>query len=115
MYEKITLKDIIRANQEIGELGELQNKSSLEYALSIVKERKSWLHELSFLVRSIIADHSFKDGNKRTALALIMTYFEDRNIECDKERLVEVIYSISKQNITDINRIARLIKSAIIR
>ncbi|MBN2454375.1 Fic family protein [Candidatus Woesearchaeota archaeon] len=114
MYETINIKDIIRMNQDVGATGDFSNKSSFEYALSIVKERKSWLHELSFLVRSLLVDHAFRDGNKRTALAIILVYLSDRNIEYDKERLIQVIHSISKKNISDIKKIARLIQSATI-
>jgi hypothetical protein len=115
MYENINLKDIIAINKRIGATGELQSASSLEYAISVVKDRKSWLNELSFLVRSLLADHAFIDGNKRTALALIATYFEDRNMDYDRQRLVEIVYDIAKKSINDINKIARLIKSGIIR
>jgi prophage maintenance system killer protein len=115
MYENISLKDIVRTNQEIGETGELQNRSSLEYALSTVKQRRSWLHELSFLVRSLLVDHVFSEGNKRTALALMLTYFEDRNMEYDRQKVVEAVYNISRKNINDINKISRMIKNATIR
>lgn len=107
-------KDIIRINQEIGEDGQFNNEGSLEYALSIIKHKKSWLYELSFIVRSLLVDHAFKDGNKRTALIIMITYLEDKNLEYDKERLTKIIWGISKKNINDINKIQRLIKSAII-
>ena len=107
-------KDIIRINQEIGEHGQLSNESSLEYALSIVKHKKSWLYELSFIVRSLLADHAFRDGNKRTAMVIMLTYIEDKNLQYDKEKISKTILDISKKNSNDINKIQRLIKSAII-
>jgi len=107
-------KDIIRINQEIGEHGQLSNESSPEYALSIVKHKKSWLYELSFIVRSLLADHAFRDGNKRTAMVIMLTYIEDKNLQYDKEKISKTILDISKKNINDINKIQRLIKSAII-
>lgn len=108
-------KDIIRLNQEIGLSGKLQNESSLDFALSIVKEKKSWLYELSYLVRGIIVDHVFEDGNKRTSLALIITYFDLKGLEYDREKVVKSVYQISKNSITDINKIMRIIKNGIIR
>lgn len=108
----INKKDVIRINQEIGETGRLQNESSLEYALSLIKHKKSWLYELAYLVRSLLIDPAFVEGNKRTALAIILTYFEDK--EYDKERMVKIILQISKKNIKDVNKIMRMIKSAII-
>lgn len=110
----LTKKDIIRINQEIGEEGQFNNESSLEYALSMIKHKKSWLYELSFVVRSLLVDHVFKDGNKRTALIIMITYIEDENLEHDKEKLSKTILDISRKNINDINKIQRLIKSAII-
>lgn len=110
----VTLKDIIRVNQEIGETGEVVNQSSLEFAFSIIKQRKSWLFELSYLVRSLLVDHVFRDGNKRTGLALILAYFDYRGVECDKERISLIVYTIAKKNIKDINKIMRMINRGII-
>ena len=110
----INKKDIVGINQQIGESGEFHNEGSLDFALSIIKQKKSWLYELSYLVMSILVDHVFKDGNKRTAMILAATYLQDKKLEYDKERIERVFWKIPKKNITDINRIARLIKSVII-
>lgn len=110
----ISRKDIISLNMEIGESGEFQNESSLDFALSIIKHKKSWLYELSYLARSLLVDHAFRDGNKRTALALILAYFDDKGIECDKQKIANIVHRISKKNINDINKVARLIKSGAI-
>jgi len=110
----INKKDIIRINQEVGESGHLSNSGSLEFALNAIKHRKSWLYEVSYLVRSIIVDHVFKDGNKRTALAIIIAYFEDKKIEYDNERILDIIEKIAKKNINNVNKVMRLIKNAII-
>ena len=110
----INKKDVVRINQEIGETGELQNQGSLDYALSTLKHRKSWLYELAYISRSLLVDHAFVDGNKRTAMAIILTYLEEKSQEYDKERLVRIMLQISKKNIKDVNKIARLIKSAIL-
>lgn len=109
----INKKDIIGINQNIGEDGKFNNESSLDFALSTIKHKKSWLIELSYLVRSLLVDHAFKDGNKRTAMALTGTYMEDKGVEFDMDKLTKQVLNISKKNITDINRIMRLIKSAI--
>ena len=77
MYSLLTKKDIIAFNQEIGELGEFNNESSLDFALSLAKTKKNWLYELSYLARSLSVDHVFRDGNKRTCLLTIIFYFEE--------------------------------------
>ena len=114
MKTLINKKDIIGINQEIGETGELQNTGSLDYALSLVNHKKSWLYELSYLTRSLLVDHAFRDGNKRTALTLILTYLSDRGIDFNRDEYVKIVHKISKKNITDINKIARMIQSGII-
>jgi len=111
----INKKDVIRINQEVGATGELQNESSLDFALSILKHRKSWLYEVAALTRSILVDHAFSDGNKRTALALILTYLSEKDMEYDKDKMVLAVYKIAKKNINDTNKIMRLIKNGIIR
>lgn len=104
-------KDIIRLNQEIGEEGELTNPSSLDYAIDRIRDRRDWLLELGYLVRSLVIDHAFKEGNKRTALALVLVYFEDKGIKYDEQKMVRIIAKIAAKNITNIAKIARLIKS----
>jgi len=113
-YTHINKKDIIGLNQEVGENGRFSNESSLDFALSIIKRRKSWLYELSYLIRSLLVDHVFEDGNKRTAMALTMMYFKDKSIDYDKDRLIKIFWNIPKKNIADINKIMRLIKSTIV-
>ena len=110
----INKKDIARINQEIGGNGQFQNESSLDFALSIIKQKKSWLYELSYLLRGLLVDHAFQDGNKRTALIIAITYLEDRDLEYDKESIIKIIWEISKKNVKDINKITRMIKSAIV-
>ena len=62
-------------NQEIGESGTLHNENSLDFAFSIIRRKKSWLYELSYLIRSLLVDHVFEDGNKRTAMVVLLTEF----------------------------------------
>ena len=107
-------KDLIGINHQIGENGKLHNKHSIDFALSILKQNKSWLYELSYIVRSLLVDHCFEDGNKRTAIITIITYFENNDLDYDKDILIKNVLSIAKKNITDINKLMRLIKNAII-
>ncbi|MDD3175312.1 MAG: Fic family protein [Candidatus Nanoarchaeia archaeon] len=104
------LKDLIRINQEIGETGNLRDTSSISFALDILKSKKSWLYELSYLVRSLIVDHPFYDGNKRTAYILCTLYFENNHLEYDDFELIKSLKKIASKNIIDINKIERLLK-----
>jgi len=111
MY-KINKKDITRFNQEIGETGEFSNESSLDFSIGIItRGHKSWLYELSYLVRSLLVDHVFMDGNKRTALLVVIAYFEYNGSEFKRENLIILIKRIAKNNIININKIMRLINN----
>ena len=107
-------KDLIRINQEIGSNGKLHNEDSIDFALSIAKQNKSWLYELSYITRSLLVDHCFEDGNKRTAIIVAITYFENSSLDYDKDKLTKTVWSISKKNINDINKLMRMIKNAIV-
>lgn len=110
---QLTKKDIIRINQEIGEKGQFQNESSLEFALSQFKLKKNWLYELAYLIRSLLTDHAFEDGNKRTALALVILYFEEKGMAWDKERIVKNLHFLAKSHYKSIEKISRVIKNAL--
>ena len=107
------IKDIIRMNQEIGEDGLLLNRSVLEFALDRINKEKSWLRQSAFIIRAIICDHAFHEGNKRTAYIFIAAMFEMHNYEYDGATLVRSIHAISRENIVDITRIERLLQNAI--
>ena len=116
MNKNISLnkKDLIGINQQIGCNGKIHNEDSIDFALSIAKQNKSWLYELSYIVRNLLVDHCFEDGNKRTAIITIITYFENNNLDYDKDKLIKAVLTIAKKNIIDINKIMRMIKNAIV-
>jgi len=105
------LKDVIRLNQEVGESGQLGNASSLTFALSVSKGKKSWLYELAYLVRSLVVDHAFVDGNKRTAYLFCTLMFQDAEKKYDDRRLIEMLHKIARKSTKDINQIARWLRA----
>ena len=88
------------------------NKSSLEFALSSIKT-KAWIDQIAYLVRAILLDHVFEDGNKRTAAVIIIIYFTELEIGFDPQKIAEIILNIITKNINDINKIKRMIKNVI--
>ena len=112
MYCLLTKKDIIGFNQESGESGKFNNESSLDFALSIVKIKKNWIYELSYLIRSLLVDHVFEDGNKGTSLLIIIYYLENNKREIEKTEMLRIIKKIAKNNITNPTLIARFIYNA---
>ena len=108
----LSKQDIIEINKEFDK-GNIVNKSSLEYTLSILKNTKDWLKQVSYLVRAILIDHIFEEGNKRPAAAIIIAYFDANKFAYDTYKLDKIIEKIVKKNINNINEIRRLIKSVI--
>ncbi|HLC88808.1 MAG TPA: hypothetical protein VJG49_02105 [Candidatus Nanoarchaeia archaeon] len=109
MNELLTKKDLIAFNREVGEKGDFSNESSLDFALSLAKTKRNWLYELSYLVRSLLVDYVFQDGNKRTAFLVTVYSLEKNKKSFDKEKLLSVMKKIAKNNITNPLKISRLI------
>ena len=109
----LSKETLIKINKQLEENGKMINESALDFAISAQKRTKNWLEQLSYLVRAILIDHVFSDGNKRTALALIIGAFEDLKLGYNPRKLEENLIAILKNNITDLKKIGRLLKDAI--
>ena len=107
----ISKEDIITINS-VFDSGRIINESSLDFALSSLKKTKDWLKQVSYLVRAVLINHVFEEGNKRTATALIMSVFENQKIAYDPRKVDEVVIEIIIKNINNINKIRSLIKNA---
>ncbi len=107
----LTQKDIIAINAVL-DSGRIVNQGSLDYALSVTYRNKNWLRCAAVLTRAILIDHVFEDGNKRTAAAVIMAYFEMNGVQYNADKLNKIIVLMLKKNIVDIKKIERLISSA---
>jgi len=109
----ITKEQIKWINSEYG--GSLRTDAEIETALDLGKG-KAVFRKMVYLLRAILVGHPFTDGNKRTALMVSLTILDNCKIEAteeNKEKLVEEITKIAKENITDINRIERLVRYAV--
>lgn len=104
--------DIVRINKGFG--GRLMNSSSLDFALDKQTSlRLGSYKKLAYLLRSVLVDHPFTDGNKRTAAFVALTFTEQNKKQVNNDLLTHHITSISKQNITNIRNIERRMKNAI--
>jgi len=109
---EISKDDLVRINQGFG--GILRNESSLDFAIE--KQTENRLGEytkVAYLLRAILVDHAFQDGNKKTAIFIAFVFAEQTNKKVDSELLKHHILSIASKNITDINKISERIKNAI--
>lgn len=113
MFEKISVKDMVMINRNFAD-GTIVNKSSLLFALEQANNSGSWLRACAYLVRAVLIDHTFDEGNKRTSAGIIVGFFQDQQLAFHPEIVAETITVILKKNITSITTIERLIKYAIV-
>jgi prophage maintenance system killer protein len=112
MKLSLTKKDILALNLEF-EDGAFHNETSLDFALSYAKRTDNWTKALAWLVRAILIDHVFEEGNKRTTALLIKAYAEYQGQGTYNDRVVKLIKEIILKNITSISKIEEMIKDAI--
>lgn len=108
----LTRKDIIGINQQFGN-GKLHNSSSLDFVLSQTKRSPHWFRSMCLLTRALLIDHIFEDGNKRTAVAVIMMYLDMNNYDYNADTIAKIVLRLAKSNIKDVNTIGRLLNHAI--
>jgi len=109
----LSKNDVIEINK-IFDHGKIVNNSSLDFALSSANKTKDWITQLAYLVRAIVMDHVFEEGNKRTAVAVMVVYIEASKKRYDEYKVDIIIRDLIKKNIVDISRIRSMIKNAIV-
>ena len=108
----INKNDLVEVNKRFDN-GNIVNMGSLELILSTLKHSKDWVTQLAYILRGILIDHIFEEGNKRTALAVMLVYFEANKKAYDVYKAEKIITEILLKNIKDINKIRRMIKNVI--
>ncbi|MEX0920621.1 MAG: Fic family protein [Candidatus Pacearchaeota archaeon] len=109
---KIDKEELLRINRGFG--GNLRSDSSLDFAIDKTKSKKIGAYRrIAYLLRAILVDHPFSDGNKRTATYITLKLATESNKEVDTDLLLHHIVSIAKQNIHDIKKIERRMRNAI--
>ena len=103
-----TILEIVRINRKHG--GSLINKSSLDFAVDKANREENIWKSNAHLVRGIIVNHAFLDGNKSTASEIILKRFARKNIRCNKTLFSRGIIDIAKKNEGNINKITRRLK-----
>ena len=112
MCMKISKEDIIRIAK--GFSGELRNDASIEFALQKQDNPKLGdFKKLAYLIRAIVIDHPFTDGNKKTAAYVIYVFAEQHNKQVDQDLLKHQMISIASKNINSIRAIEERLKSVI--
>ena len=112
MCMKISKETIIRINKGFG--GNIRNEASLEFALQQQENNKLGEYKkIAYLIRAILVDHVFTDGNKRTAMFLLLAFANESNKVVDNDLVLHHILSISAKNITQIRAIEERLKNAV--
>lgn len=112
MCMDISKEDLLRINEGFG--GNLRSDSSLDYAIDIQSNNKLGEYKkLAYLLRAILVDHPFSDGNKRTATFIVLNFAEQNKKQVERELLIQQIISIAKQNINNIRNIEQRLRSCI--
>ena len=106
------VEDIVIINKKFDK-GNLVNRSSLEFALSSARKTKDWVTQLAYIIRAIVIDHAFEEGNKRTAAAVMVAYITAHKKGYDEYKVDQIIIKLIKKEVINITQIRRLIKDAI--
>lgn len=114
MFEKLSKKDILAINQQFDK-GQVINENSLSFALFQANKTTSWLKACALLVRAVLIDHVFEEGNKRTAAGIIVAFLEERQLKYNQEEIARIITKILTKNITNLIKIEMEVKNVIIR
>ncbi|MBI2671235.1 Fic family protein [Candidatus Woesearchaeota archaeon] len=103
-------KDLISINSRFSD-GNVVNSSSLKYTVNYVGRSSNWIKSLACLIRAILIDHIFEDGNKRTTAAIIAYYLEEKDYNYNIDEINKLIIKVIKKNIKNIEEIERLIEN----
>ena len=112
MCMKLSKEELIRINRGFG--GNLRSDSSLDFAFVKMQDKKLGDYKkLAYLMRAILVDHPFSDGNKRTSMFVVFAFAQEYNKKVDADLLLHHIVSIASKNIQIIRNIEWRLKNAI--
>ena len=86
----------------------------MDFALDKQNEKRLGEYKkLSYLLRAILVDHPFSDGNKKTAMFVAFSFANEYKKQVDNDLLKHHILSIASKNITEIRNVEWRLKNAI--
>jgi len=107
----LTTKSVMTfVNKKFGN-GNLINEPSLDFALK--SESNRIFGNLPHLIRALLADHCFEDGNKRTATFLIINFCEENHVPVKPERILKLVREIARASPKNIEKIRSKLKDAV--
>ena len=109
------LKETVISTNKKFSTGKMVNEGSLDFALAQANKTKDMITQLATIVRGIVLDHVFEDGNKRTAAAIVMALALLHQKAYDPYRIDAMIIKIATGKVKAIEKIRRLLNHAIVR
>lgn len=107
------LVDLIEINKIFSD-GKILKESEIKFTLSTIKENRNWQQNLTYLVETIICGHTFLNGNKRTAAALILYYFNKHKVIYNKNLIAKAVIAVAKMKKPNFKKIQREINKCLI-
>ena len=111
---KLFTEELEKINKKFEPASRIKNSSSLEFAAEQASQTQEWKKQLAYLLRAIIVDHAFDDGNKRTGAYLIFKFFEANGFPADMQKVNKLVIKIASESITDLEKLRRQIHDATI-
>lgn len=105
------IEELITINKKFSS-GNIISDSSIDFAESAVKRTKNWQEQAAYIIRALVIDHPFEDGNKRTAAAYLTGLLETYRIPYDPFKIDKLVLTLAKST-KSIDKIRRMIKNAI--
>lgn len=109
---ELTKKDMIAINQQFSD-GYFENESSLDFALEQQKHNIAWSKKAAHMIRAVLIDHVFSDGNKRTACFILIYLTELNGYKIEQKSSLGIIKRSVLKNVTSIRKIQYMIENAV--
>ena len=122
--ENLAISDIVKISQHFGgglvtgrgaHDSRLVSEAGLDAAL-VAGGRRGVFRRIAYLWRALLSGYPLAEGDRRTALIAAFIIFEKNRMalwDGQKRRLVNALLKVSKENISEISRIERLVRYAV--
>lgn len=108
----LNVTNLVEINKNFAK-GEIDKNEVINYSILKINDTENWVEQIAWLFHALLSENCFKDGNKETAIAILLTVMEIKKLPINQDKILNIVLVISRNHITDINRIKRLIKEVV--
>lgn len=108
----LKIENLIEINKNFSN-GEIDKIDNLNSTILKINNSNNWIGQISLLLKALLSENCFKECNKETACALMLAAFEIKNVAINQDNVLNLILAISKNRISDIRRINRMVKEVV--